>query len=126
VKEIAGLSQYMLGQQLGFSAGSAHRRFKKGDERAKKIREGALEDFKWFDDELTKTKCSKEQIDCYEKCLLEKCALIINNPNKGETVSKRDRKSKLSVIDLLSVETRHLYLSISLSICLQRKNHPRW
>ena len=39
VKEIAGLSQYMLGQQLGFSAGAAHRRFKKGDERAKKIRE---------------------------------------------------------------------------------------
>ena len=40
LKDVKGLSKYIIGTQLGFSHGAIHRNFKKGEVRAKQIKDG--------------------------------------------------------------------------------------
>ena len=94
LKDVKGLTKYILGTQLGLSHGAIHPNLKKGEEQAKKIQDGRMDNFSWFDNSKERTKFGEDELDKLCKWFIEDCELIIHNPIKGDSVYLRDKNSE--------------------------------
>ena len=94
MKDVKGLTKYIIGTEIGLRHGSIHRNFMKGKVRAKQLKEGSFDKFSWFDKDSKKKKIGEEEIESLRTWLIEDCDLIIHNPNMVEEVYKRNKYNK--------------------------------
>ena len=94
MKDVKELTKYIIVAGIGLSHGSIYCNFKKGEVRAKQLKEGSFDKFSWFDKDSERTKFGEDTIESLRKWLIKDCDLIIHNPNKGEEVYERDKHSK--------------------------------
>ena len=94
LKDVTGLSKYIIGTQLGLSHGAIHRNFEKGDKRAKQIQDGRMDHFSWFDNSKERTKYGEDELNRLCQWFIKDCELIIYNPIKGDSVFLRDKNSE--------------------------------